>query len=201
MRKLVSIFLLLLCTATLLHAGKPRLSYGLEWGYSGTFLKTSQHNYICSEGYRIVDNPVTWRYFSNGSVLGNVGVSLNDNINLSVYSGLLGVYSKRWMVPVELRARWCPSGLYSDGLIVHAGAAVNFPTASLYETGMRAIAGAGYRVAVFRSISVDLLISYNFTLDSETIMDPDTRKPVHRTMIETNTTEYQAVNISLAINF
>jgi len=200
MKKLAAVITLILCTS-LLYAGKPRISYGLEWGYSATFLKTSQHNYICNEGYRIIENPVTWRYFSNGSVLANLGVSLTDNFNMSVYSGLLGVYSKRWMVPIELRMRWCPSGLYSDGLIFHAGAAANFPTSSLYETGFRAIAGIGYRLAVSGSISVDLLLSYNFTLDSETIIDPDTRTPVHRTMIENNATEYQALNLSLAINF
>ena len=201
MRKTVAAIALMLTASLTLGAAGPRFTYGLEWGYSATFLKTSQHNYICSEGYRIIDNPVYWRYFSNGSVLANAGLDLNDKINLSLYSGLLGVYSKRWVVPVELRARWCPSGLHNNGLLVQGGAALTIPTSSLYEPRMRALAGAGYRIAVYRSVSVDLILSWNFTLDSDKITDPDTKEFVPRSDISANSTEYQAVNLSLAINF
>ena len=201
MKKLPVIFLMLFCATLLLRAGGPRFSFGLEWGYTATILKTSQHNYICSEGYRIIDNPVSWWYYSNGSVLANAGLDLNDNINLSAYSGLLGVYSRRWVIPAELRIRWCPAGLSSDGWLIHGGAAATFPTSSLYETGFRAIAGGGYRLALSNTISVDFLVSLNFTLDSENITDPDTRTLVPRSSITSNSTEYQAVNFSVAINF
>ena len=127
MKRTLLILTLALC-ALCLQARTPRLSYGLEWGYTGSFLRHCDYSFICSEGYRIVEHEDQWRYFSNGSVLANVGLDLTRSVNLSVYSGLLGVWARRWMVPVELRARYCPAGLHADGLVCHAGAALNFPT-------------------------------------------------------------------------
>lgn len=199
--KKAALVILLMTLPVLMRAGGPRLSFGLEWGYTSTFLKTSQHNFICEEGYRIIENPVSWRYLSNGAVLARAGADLTENINLSLYSGLLGVYSKRWIVPLELRMRWCPSGLYNEGILLQAGGGLGFPTSSLYETGARAVAGVGYRLPIYRTLSVDLILSWNFTLDSETILDPDTGDKVPRYRITSNSTEYQAFNLSIALNF
>ena len=200
MKRLLPVLLLILLSMPA-RAAWPRFSFGLEWGYTATFLKTSQHNYICSEGYRIIENPVSWRYFSNGSVLVNAGADIGKYINLSVYSGLQGVYSKRWVVPAMLRIRWCPAGLASDGFLFMAGSGATFPTKVLRETGMESQLGVGYRLALIKGLSVDILFSYNFTLDSENIVDPDTRTYVRRSLMTTNSTEYQAVNLSVALNF
>lgn len=201
MKKLLSLWLLLLLSSALLRAGLPRISWGLEWGYTGTFLKTAHQNFICNEGYRIVENPVYSNYFSNGSVLANAGVDMTGKLNLSLYSGLQGVYSKRWMVPLELRARWCPSGLYSDGLILTGGGGLAFPTSPLRETCFRARAGVGYRMALIKEMSVDFIFSWMFTTDREMLIDPDTHLYVPPTMITRNTAEYQAFNFSVALNF
>lgn len=196
----------LLTLAALLYAAcvlawTPRFSYGLEWGYTGTFLRTRQHNYIYSEGARIIDNSAVWWYYSNGAVLANAGADLTNHLNLSVYSGLLGVYSRRWMVPVELRARWCPSGLASDGFIAHTGAALVFPTTTLKETAVRLNIGAGYRFLVYKHISVDFLASFNLTSDHDQIRDPDTNEYVPRSKVSSNLSEYWGVNIGAALNF
>ena len=201
MKKLFPILFVILLLPAPLRAGMPRITFGAEWGYTGTFLKTSQHNYICSEGYRIIDNPVTFWYYSNGSVLLNAGCDITKKLNLSAYSGLQGVYSHRWVVPVMLRARWCPGGLDSDGWLLFAGGGATFPTAVLRETGAEAQLGVGYRIALLHGISVDLLLSWNATLDSESIVDPDTHRFVPRSQMTQNTTEYQGINISLALNF
>ena len=201
MKKLIPLLLLVVLPSAVMRAGMPRISWGLEWGYNGTFLKTAQRNFICNEGYRIVENPTQLSFFSNGSVLANAGVDLTGKLNLSLYSGLQGVYSKRWMVPLELRVRWCPSGLYSDGLIVTGGGGLAFPTAPLRETCFRARAGAGYRVALNKCTSVDFLFSWMFTTDKEILIDPDTHAYVPPAMISKNFAEYQAVTLSVALNF
>ena len=108
MMKKLLLTLALLMPAAGLSAWTPKPSFGIEWGYTGTFLRTHQYNYIYSAGSRIIDNGSMWWYYSNGSILANAGLDVSSKVNLSVYSGLLGVYSRRWMVPVELRARWCP---------------------------------------------------------------------------------------------
>ncbi|MBR3075945.1 MAG: hypothetical protein IKH11_09380, partial [Bacteroidales bacterium] len=153
MKKLFLVVFLLM-QAALLRAWQPRISYGLEWGYTATILKTSQHNFICNEGYRIVNDSAAGCFYSNGAVMAFGGVDLFDKWNISLGSGLLGVYSRRWIVPVELRGKWCPSGLHSDGFVFQAAAALTFPTSSLHESGMRALAGFGYRFSIYRSISV-----------------------------------------------
>ena len=201
MRKLFPLLLLMILLSVPARAGAPRFTWGLEWGYTATFLKTSQHNFICSEGYRIIDNPVTWRYFSNGSVLVNAGADITRTLNLSLYSGIQGVYSKRWVVPAMLRMRWRPGGLDSDGFMVMAGGGPVFPTTVLRETGLESQLGIGYRLALLHGISVDFLLSWNCTLDSERIVDPDTHKYVSRSQMTTNSAEYQAINFSMALNF
>ena len=200
MRRILATAVLLLF-ALGLQARGPRLSYGLEWGYTGTFLRTYQYNYIYSAGSRIIENDAVWWYYSNGGVLADVGLDLGSHVNLSVYSGLLGVYSRRWMVPVELRTRWCPLGLDSNGPVAHLGAALTFPTTTLRETSGRINAGGGYRVIVYKDISVDFLLSAVVTSDHDLIPDPDTSYHVPSRDISRNYAEYWGVNFSVAINF
>ena len=201
MRKLLCIISFVLCTGLLSQAFNPRLSYGLEWGYTATFYKASQHNFICSEGYRIIENPDNRSFFSNGTVLANVGMDLNSVLNASFHTGLIGVYSRRWMVPLELRATCCPSGLHADGALFQAGTALLIPTTELYTPAFGARLGGGYRLAVYRNFSVDLLLSFTFTLDHESITDPDTLQSVPAADIKRNSSEYYGLNLSLAVNF
>ena len=200
MKRLASILLLIAVSAAA-WAWTPRISYGLEWGYTGSPLKTHQYSYIYSAGSRITDNGAQWRYFSNGSLLAGAGLDVSSKVNLSLYSGLVGVYSERWMVPLELRARWCPKGLTAGGPIAHAGAAAMFPTSSLLETAGRINVGGGWRCMVYKHISIDLLLSLNATLDHDILYDPDTRVPIMSSDIMRNYSEYWGVNFSLAINF
>jgi hypothetical protein len=192
---------LIILLALPLQARAPRISYGLEWGYTGTFLRTHQYNYIYSAGSRVIDNDSFWWYYSNGTVLANAGLDLGSKVNMSVYSGLLGVYSRRWMVPVELRTRWCPSGLDQNGLVTHLGIAATFPVTTLQETSGRINIGAGYRVMVYRHISIDFLMSAVVTADHDLIRDPDTEYYVPRMNITRNYSEYWGINVSAAINF
>ncbi len=200
MKKLLLTAILIL-QASVLLAWKPKPSFGLEWGYTGTFLRTHQYNYIYSAGSRIIDNGSNWWYYSNGSVLAGAGLDVSRTVNLSVYSGLLGVYSHRWMVPVELRTSWCPAGLEEDGLITHAGVAATFPTSTLMETTARINLGAGRRFKVYRHISVDFQMSFNLTLDHDIIHDPDTHAYILPDKTVRNYSEYWGVNISAALNF
>ncbi len=200
MKKFLLVTLLLL-PPVLLPAWRPKPSFGLEWGYTGTFLHTHQHNYIYSAGSRIIDEGAYWWYYSNGSIMANAGLDVSRSVNVSVYSGLLGVYSRRWVVPLELRTRWCPSGLTQSGAIVHAGIAAVFPTSTLKETAGRLNIGGGYRFKVFRHISVDFLLSFNLTGDHDLIRDPDTGKYVLRSDILRNYSEYWGINASVALNF
>lgn len=200
MRKvLTATVLLLLCASA--SAWTPKVSFGLEWGYTGTFLRTYQYNYIYSAGSRITEDGAYPWYYSNGSVLANVGLDISPKVNLSVYSGLLGVYSRRWFVPIELRARWCPHGLENDGPVLHAGEAVAFPTSVLRETGSRTTVGGGYRFMVYKHISVDFLMSFNLSTDHTRINDPDTGEYISRLDMVKNNCQYWGINASVAINF
>ncbi|MBP5522558.1 MAG: hypothetical protein J6X82_09085 [Bacteroidales bacterium] len=199
---LLAAFLLVFVPFAKAGAGDfPRISYGLEWGYTGTFLRSWQYNYICSEGYRIVDSDEAWRYFSNGIFLANAGLDLGDKLNVSVYAGLSGVYFRRWMIPLEARLRFCPSGLDTSGFICYMGAGAMFPVSVLYKTNLGAKLGVGYRVSVFRNISVDFLLSAHFTTDHDQITDPDTKQLVPAQDITKNAAQYTAVCLSAAINF
>ena len=200
-KKILLILLVLLPVFQARAGGFLRPSFGLEWGYTGTFLWTWQHNFICNEGYRIIEDDAVWRYFSNGMMEANAGVDLGSKVNVSVYSGLMGVYFRRWMIPLELRARYCPSGLLQNGFICYAGVGGMFPTTTRTDTNLGFKLGAGYRVSVFRSISVDFLLSAHCTTDHDSIIDPDTKQRVPTLDITNCGAQYMALCASIAINF
>lgn len=201
MRKLLSLIALLICSSVSSRAFTPRVSYGLEWGYTSTFYKSSHYNFVCAEGYRIIENPDSWRYFSNGSLLAKLGMDMTPDLNASLCSGLIGVYSRRWAVPLEMRLSYCPSGLHRDGGIFQAGGAFLIPGQGMPSPGFRALLGGGYRLALFGNFSIDLLLSLNFTLDHDLLSDPDTGGVVPSADITKNSSEYYALNLSLAVNF
>ena len=201
MKKVPVIILLLLLLGPGLNAMRPRLSYGLEWGYTGTFLNTWQYNYIYSSGSRIIENDYNLWYYSNGFLLANAGLDLSQTVNMSLYSGIHGVYFKRRMVPVELRARWCPGGLQDSGLVTYCGVAAMFPTAPEYQTDARLNLGGGYRVNIYKSTCIDFLLSIAVSTDHKSILDPDTSLPVPGEDITKNFAQYWSASLSLAINF
>ncbi len=202
MKKILLILIVMTLPFAYARAGGfLRPSFGLEWGYTGTFLRTWQHNFICNEGYRIIEDDTVWRYFSNGMIEANVGLDLGSKVNVSVYSGLAGVYFRRWMIPLELRVRYCPSGLLNNGFICYAGAGGMFPTTTRTDTNLGFKLGAGYRVSVFKSISVDFLLSAHCTTDHDTIIDPDTKHSVPTLDITVCGAQYTALCASIAINF
>ncbi len=200
-KRLLLILLVLLPLANVRAGGFLRPSFGLEWGYTGTFLRTWQHNFICNEGYRIIESDKTWRYFSNGMIEACAGVDIGGKVNASIYSGLAGVYFKRWMIPLEFRVRYCPSGLVNNGFICYAGAGGMFPTSTRTDTNLGFKLGGGYRVSVFRSISVDFLLSAHCTTDHDSIVDPDTKRNVPTLDITDCGAKYVALCASIAINF
>lgn len=200
MKKLALILLFLACSVKLPAQGL-NVSYGLEWGYTASFFRTVRYSYVCSDGYRIVDNSSSFNYFSNGTILANVGLDLLPKLNLSLYSGLEGIWSDRWVVPVELRLRFCPAGLYENGFICSLGSSVNFPTKTLRETCMRASAGAGYRVAIYKDISMDFLLSVGYSTDHDQIKDPISGEIVTYSNISHNDSGYLGISLSAAINF
>lgn len=199
--KRVLCILLLVLSGAVAPAKGPHFTYGLEWGYTATFFKHADYNFICSEGYRINETHDIWWYYSNGAILANAGVDLTRKLNVSAYSGLLGVYSHRWVIPAEVRVRYCPAGNDRNGPVFHAGGGATFPTSTLTETAGRGLIGGGYRFSIFRSMSVDFLLSFNLTFDHDLITDPDTHGYVPHSAITTNMSEYYAVCASIALNF
>ena len=105
------------------------------------------------------------------------------------------------MVPIELRTRWCPMGLEKTGPMAHLGTAVTIPTTTLQESSYRINAGGGYRVSVYKHISVDFLMSLTLTGDHDLIRDPDTGAYILSKDITRNHSQYWGVNLSVAINF
>lgn len=195
------LILLLLTSSFRAGAQEKRFHYGAEWGYSATFLRAWQYNYISSESYRVIDEGAGMCYFSNGTFYVNAGYDFCSKACISLYTGFAGVYSKRRVIPLELRLRYCPSGLREGGFICHAALGTVFPTGGMYGLCARGALGAGVRVPVFRTISVDFLASLQATLDRDRIKDPDTGADVPARYIRSNAAEYLALNFSVAVNF
>ena len=202
MKKAAVILSLMLALHAVAYAGGPRFSYGMEWGYTGSFLKTHQYNYIYSAGSRIIDYwPPQAGFFSNGTFLVNGGLDLSEQVNLSLYTGIEGVWSDRWMVPVQVRARWCPAGLEHNSFLHHAAADLTFPVTPTYLSSLGLHVGSGYRLMVYKSISVDFLLSLSIVGDHDQLIDPDEHYYIPQKDIMLNLSEYWGLNFSIALNF
>lgn len=66
---------------------------------------------------------------------------------------------------------------------------------------MRASAGAGYRVAIYKDISMDFLLSVGYSTDHDQIKDPISGEIVTYSNISHNDSGYLGISLSAAINF
>ena len=101
--KRLAIILLLVLAAIPMTAGK-RLTWGLEWGYVGTFFSGMHLNYFSPDGWRADETLNEACFLSNGEVYAHIGWDLDRKWNLSIYAGYCGIQKLHHSIPVSLRA-------------------------------------------------------------------------------------------------
>lgn len=207
MRKAMTAFCaaIALIAGTDVHAGAPRLRYGLEWGCAAAFYQSRDINYITHEGYRVDDDYKGLSFEGNGHVMAEMGINLTDRLAVSVYGGYAGLSEGNRVFPVLLRACLFPEGMTEDGLFCFAEAGPGFhsstPSTTTLPAAIIANAGGGYHIALSRSIGLDFELSLRGAFDHKLIKDADTGDWVPDADIRRNATRTYALCLSIGLSF
>lgn len=204
LRYILVIILLAACSSAA-AARSPLLRYGLEWGFTPTLLASYHFNYISDEGYRVNDQGGGGYFAANGSILAHFGVNVTETFSLSLLSGAVGISEGNRVFPAMLRVSAYPKGVSSDGIFIFADGGVGFhadnPNTPTKKNAVLASLGGGYRFALSRSISFDLLASLRGAYDHASILNPDGPGYIPEQNIRRNNAGYIALNISAALTF
>ena len=203
--RIISMLVAMLFASTAVSARGPLLRYGVEWGYTPMAYEAHHLNYIAKEGFRVDDNDSGGKFASNASLLVDFGVNLTDNFSLGLYFGYTGISEDNRVLPLSMRMTWFPKGITSDGFLCYAEAGAGFHMPRLDVPGRPAAfltgAGAGYHLALSRSMGLDFQIGLRESLDHALIPEPDGSGYVSGQNIRKNNAAYSALNITIGLTF
>lgn len=180
-----------------------RFRFGVEWGYTQSFYLHRDYNFISEEGYRVFEQTSGFAFHPNAQILGQVGFSLSERVQLSVLGGYMGVGRANRLFPVLLRLSIFPETLTEDGFFYFAqGGPAWHPKSSAGEgTAILTSAGAGYRLRLSTDCCLDLLVGIKYLADHPAIPNPDGPGKVPGRNIRKNYAGYCALDFSIAISF
>ena len=138
----------------------PRITFGCQWDYCGTFLTGLDQYFYAPEGFResIKYNAVT--YLTNGESAIHGGYNFNDNWNLSLYIGYTALGEYHRAVPVSLRA----TRYYGDNPLddrwfsfidLGSGVSIKSHPQEIFTGKI----GGGYRMSLSRYAKLDFILS------------------------------------------
>ena len=179
------------------------LEYGLEWGYTATFLYSYHFNYLSeSVGARIDSRDALFSYTSNGHVQGFAGVRFARRFAVDAVVGWAGIYEERRVYPVTLRGTCFFPGYDRDGWKVFAEGGV-CSCASFADKGVAIVkAGFGRRLMLDRKSALDLSVSLQGVSDHPTgVYDLSRGVSVPKDNLRRSDCNYLALNISIGLCF
>lgn len=177
-----------------------RFTFGAEWNYIGSFHCGIHHNFFSEEGYRVDLNHTSFGYKSNGDIYLHAGIDLREKWNISLYTGLAGVYDIGKIIPMSVRAtRYFKANVMGDRWFsfLDAGSGVCIkkePQATLVGK-----VGAGYRIALSPVSSLDFILAYRMTLTHPEIIYDGYEVLIN--MTNRNNAYISAISIGLSLSF
>lgn len=204
-RRIIIASLLLLSGACAAYAKGPLMKYGIEWGISSNIYYDIQLNYVTEDGYRIDDSSYGLSFITNGHIMGNVGMNIKNQMDISLLSGYMGVSRNNRMIPVLLRLGYHFNSIENDGLFcfLDGGAAFHISREGepVRKPAAMTDAGMGYRFILTRRANLELMFNVKGTFDSLLVTDPNTGEFIHETNIRNNKAFFLTLNLGIGINF
>lgn len=211
-KKIICVVLLLSALLPAWAAGKkdrsfPRMTFGIEGSFSGTFLAYRHSNFISNYGYRIDRKTFRHRFHGNGEFLLHIGYNVSSNINLSIYSGYSGAGNGKsgHIYPFNLRCTWYPSERAEDDrwfAFLDVGPALK-KTGSKADIAGNGRIGGGYRLSITRSVKLDFLISLRQVILRNINLQPGGMgtEYIEKEKIRRNNASYTALTLGVGITF
>lgn len=201
------LILLLSCLCGPLAAGEgwasDHLEYGVEWGYTATFLYSYHFNYLSeSGGARIDSRDLFFSYKSNGHVQAFAGVRFAQRMCIDAVVGWAGIYEGRRVYPVTLRTTCFFPGYDKDGWKVFAEGGL-CSCASFANKGVAVgRAGFGRRLMLDSRSALDFSLSLQGVSDHPLgVYDPLRGVSVPNENLRRSDCKYLALNFSVGLCF
>jgi len=207
-RRILIIALALLAGQGPLRAGTPargegsaRLSFGIEWGYDGTFLEVHHYNYMdATDGFRIDEKKANAMLYTNGHATAHLTLEFARRWALGLNAGYAGIQQRTRFFPIALRTTYYLDSYRTDGQFVFLEGGAGF-----HETRKSispfARSGYGYRLVLSEGKSLDLAGSLRVAFDHPPIYDSSIPGYVPQDNIRRSDALYSALCFSIALNF
>ena len=179
--------------------GGVRMRYGLEWGYTASFLHSYHNNYLSEEGERVDEKGLELFYFTNAQAIAHVGVDLLGKYSVALCSGYIGIKQERRAFPLTLRGSFFFDGYDSDGLFCFLDSGVAIFNGD--KNTMIAKCGLGRRITLGHGVMLDAGISARLAYDHPSILDRITGRSVDKESLRRNDAAYGGINLTLDISF
>lgn len=140
--------------------GGRRLTFGIEGDYVASCLSAGNFSFIPIEGFRVVEQPVNWKYEGNYAYYLHVGYDFSSNVNLSLYAGYAsGIYD---MVPMSLRLTlYTKPDKMNDRWFCFADVGSGLSLQAKVRPLLCGKIGCGYSFALSGITSLELMFSLN----------------------------------------
>ena len=202
-KRIAIIFILMLaCSLALCQEQRSRFHWGMEWGYGASAFKYWSNNYFDAKvGFRIWDEGHEFAFVPNAYAGLYAGFDLGRKLYLSLFSGTMGIYSDRRVIPLGLRATYAFKGQDSQGVLAYLGGGLCFHDFSIAAPGQYLQLGGGYRIKLGRSMDMDLLAHLRACDDHPSIWDEEDGAYVQKDNIRKNLAAYISFELGVAIRF
>lgn len=178
-------------------AVERKLTFGAEWGYIGTFFSGYHDNFFSPEGWRVDEQDYGIGYFSNAEVYLHIGYNIDNNWNISLYTGYAGIQDVHHCIPISVRGtRFFRENGYGDRMFAFVDLGSGISLKKHPQEILTGKLGCGYRLSFSGRTKVDLLASLRATYSHRDIIFDNIEIPFEKT----NRNNVYGCSLSLGIS-
>ena len=179
---------------------ETRLTFGAEWSFISSFYSRVHHNFFSEEGYRVDLIQRSIGYESNGELELHCGYDLNNDWNISLHTGFVGIYNIGNAIPVSLRlTRFFNENKAGDRWLCY----IDTGTGVCLKENPQMIAvgkiGGGYRMSLSKTTKMDFLLAYRTSLTHPKVVFDGYTVPFEKT--NRNNAIIAALSIGISLTF
>ena len=201
MKKTILIIALMLAS-TFAFAERPFLRFGIEWGYGANFYKYWNYNYIDSKlSYRIWDEDSEFLFRQNAYALVMGGADIIRWLNVSLFTGTMGISRERQVIPFGARVTAYPKGTENNGPMVAIGSGIGFSDYFSGPTICFVSLAGGYRFVLSTLWDIDFVGKVRFCSDHPKLWDAANQEYVKTSDIRRNIAAYCSFEFGAALSF
>lgn len=205
MRKFIIICILIslsviLQARSVSSSDEGRLTFGAEWSFISSFHSRVHHNFFSEEGYRVDLIKRNMGYENNGELELHCGYDINNDWNISLHTGFVGIYNIGNAIPVSIRlTRLFKEDRVGDRWLCY----IDTGTGVCLKENPQMIAvgkiGGGYRMSLSRTTKLDFLLACRTSLTHSQVVFDGYVVPFEKT--NRNNAFITALSLGISLTF